>query len=39
LNFFNFKDGKDFLEKTGMSHDEAIDFLDRALKIRDGAGQ
>lgn len=31
MNFFRFKDGRDFLDKTGMSTDEAIKFLDQEL--------
>jgi len=34
MNFMQFKDGKDFLEKTGMSPDEAIKYLDVELKTR-----
>jgi hypothetical protein len=34
MDFFQFKDGIDFMRKTGLSHDDAIDFLDKELKIR-----
>jgi len=36
MNFFNFKDGKDFLNKTKMTHEEAIEFLERELEKRGG---
>ena len=35
MDFFQFKDGADFLRKTGLSHDEAINFLDKEIKIRE----
>lgn len=35
MDFFQFKDGEDFLNKTGMSPDRAIDFLDFELKARE----
>jgi hypothetical protein len=34
MNFFDYKDGKDFLEKTHMTVDEALTFLDHEIKIR-----
>lgn len=34
LNFSQFKDGQDFLNKTGMTHDQAILFLTDELKKR-----
>jgi hypothetical protein len=34
MDFFKFKDGQDFLEKTGMNSDEAIAFLEQELKSR-----
>jgi len=36
LNFFDFKDGADFLQKTGMTPDQALEFLDRELQMRRG---
>lgn len=35
IDFFQYKDGNDFLKKTGMTHDEAIQFLDQELKARE----
>lgn len=32
INFFNYKDGKDFLIKTGMSPEQAIQFLEEEIK-------
>lgn len=32
MNFFNYKDGKDFLNKTGMTPDQAINFLNNELE-------
>ena len=38
MNFFDYKDGQDFLNKTGMGHDAAIKFLDAELqKLRSDA--
>lgn len=34
MNFFQYKDGHDFLKKTGMTPEEAIQFLDQELKLR-----
>jgi len=34
MNPFDYKDGKDFLAKTGMTVDEALLFLDNEIAIR-----
>jgi len=34
VDFFQYKDGKDFLKKTGMTHDQAITYLEFELKNR-----
>ena len=34
MNFFDYKDGKDFLKKTKFTHDQALDFLDKEILIR-----
>jgi len=34
MNPFQYKDGKDFLEKTGLTIDQALDFLDTEIKTR-----
>ena len=36
---FLYKDGKDFLNKTKMTHDAAISFLNAELKKRQGVRQ
>ena len=32
IDLMNFKDGNDFLKKTGMTTEEAIDFLSNLIK-------
>jgi len=34
MNPFDYRDGRDFLAKTGMTIDEALDFLDHEIQIR-----
>lgn len=34
MNPFDYKDGKDFLAKTGLTIDQALVFLDNEIKIR-----
>lgn len=39
MNPFEYKNGADFLKKTGMSIDEALIFLDHEIRMRTERGE
>lgn len=34
MDFFQYKDGEDFLKRTGFTHQEAVEYLDKELQRR-----